>query len=296
MSKNKNHNKKQNKNTFAKAHGITFALSLAAFLRCDYNSITHVQLMLEKTFILEMLWQTVSESENSKKGCCCGRMAKRRGVVDIASCKESQKSRCSCLKKGQACTRLCRCVNCNNACQEEKSVSSQRKGCTCGSMKKGNSVVVCKDQVERKSRCPCLRIGKKCTSSCRCSNCGNKEGCPQKRLSSNSTDTKRKRTNPQTYKRMRGADYLAKEGFVVSNGPWTNLECIVLFVVTEVIKYSGVPLNSQNVAELYNFAVSSEKVKDFGLAVTYKPFSSIVGKLSQLNEKHSLHKSMMDSF
>ena len=157
-------------------------------------------------------------------------------------------------------------------------------------------MVVCKDQVERKSRCPCLRIGKKCTSSCRCSNCGNqKEGCPQNRLSSNLTSTRRKRTNPQTYKRMRGADYLAKEGFVLSNGPWTNLECIVLFVVTEVINYSGVAKNSQNVAELYNFVVSSEKVKNFGLAVTYKPFSSIVEKLSQLNEKHSLHKSMMDS-
>lgn len=57
--------------------------------------------------------------------------------MDIASCMESQKSRCSCLKNGQTCTRLCRCVNCNNACQEEKSVSGQRKGCTCGSMKKG---------------------------------------------------------------------------------------------------------------------------------------------------------------
>ena len=114
--------------------------------------------------------------------------------------------------------------------------------------------------------------------------------------SSNFTSTKRKRTNPQTYKRMRGADYLAKEGFVISNGPWTNLECIVLFAVTEVINYSGVAVNSQNVAELYNFVVSSAKVKEIGLAVTYKPFSSIVGKLSQLNEKHSLHKSLMDSF
>ena len=94
---------------------------------------------------------------------------------------------------------------------------------------------------------------------------------------------------------MRGADYLAKEGFVVSNGPWTNLECIVLLAVTEVINYSGVAVNSQNVAELYNFVVSSAKVKEIGLAVTYKPLSSIVGKLSQLNEKHSLHKSLMDS-
>ena len=199
------------------------------------------------------------------------------------------------LKKGQTCTRFCRCVNCNNAFQVEKSVSGQRKGCTCGSVKNRNSVVVCKDQVERKSMCPCLRIDKKCTSSCRCSNCGNKDDCPYKR-SSNFTSTKRKRTNPQTYKRMRGADYLAKEGFVISNGPWTNLECIVLFAVTEVINYSGVAVNPQNVAELYNFVVSSAKVKEIGLAETYKPFSSIVGKLSQLNENHSLHKSLMDSF
>lgn len=96
---------------------------------------------------------------------------------------------------------------------------------------------------------------------------------------------------------MRGADYLANKGFVVSNGPWTNLESIILFVVIEVIEGSGngVALNSLNVAELYNFVVSSEKVKEIGLAVTYKPFSSIVGKLSWLNEKHSLHESLMDS-
>lgn len=176
-------------------------------------------------------------------------------------------------------------TGCQKVRTARKSVSGQRKGCTCGSMKKGNSVVVCKDQVERKSRCPCLRIGKKCTSSCQCSNCGNKDDCPYKR-SSNFTSTKR----------MRGADYLTKEGFVISNSPWTNLECIVLFAITEVIDYSDVAVNSQNVAELYNFVVSSAKVKEIGLAVTYKPFSSIVGKLSQLNEKHSLHKSLMDSF
>lgn len=241
--------------------------------------------------------QAVLDCESIKKGCNCGRMAKSRGVVDITSCIESRTSRCSCLKKGQTCTRLCRCVNCKNASQVEKSPSGQHKGCTCGSMKNVKSAfVTCKDNVERKSRCPCLRLGTKCTSSCRCSNCGNNKDCPDKR-SSNVTSITRKRSNPEKYKRMRGADYLANKGFVVSNGPWTNLESIILFVVIEVIEGSGngVALNSLNVAELYNFVVSSEKVKEIGLAVTYKPFSSIVGKLSWLNEKHSLHESLMDS-
>ena len=167
-------------------------------------------------------------------------MAKSRGVVDIVSCVDWQNSRCSCLKKGQTCTRLCRCVNCNNACLGEKSPNGRQKGCTCGSMEKGKTAfVTCKDNDKRKSRCPCLRIGLKCNSSCRCYNCGNNKDCPIKR-SSKVTSTKRKRRNPETYKRMRGADYLVEKGFVVSNGPWTNLESIILFVVTEVIEDSGV--------------------------------------------------------
>ena len=64
------------------------------------------------------------------------------------------------------------------------------------------------------------------------------------------------------------------------------IECIVLFVVTEVINYSGVAMNSQNVTELYNFIVFSEKVKKFGLAVTYKPFSSTVACKGYLDFFH----------
>ena len=80
--------------------------------------------------------------------------------------------------------------------------------------------------------------------------------------------------NPQTYKRMRGADYLAKQGFTVSSGPWTKLESIFLSVVIEVIYGSGVVLNSKNIAELYNFVVSSDKVKEIGIAITCKSLSS----------------------
>ena len=69
--------------------------------------------------------------------------------------------------------------------------------------------------LERKSRCSWLRVGVKCDSVCRCTKCGNGKDCPNKRCS-NTTPSKRKRTNPQTYKRMRGADYLAKQGFTVS--------------------------------------------------------------------------------
>ena len=94
---------------------------------------------------------------------------------------------------------------------------------------------------------------------------------------------------------MRGADYLAKQGFTASSGPWTKLESIFLSVVIEVIDSSGVVLNSKNIAELYNFAVSSDKVKVIGMAITYKSLSRIAGKLSHLKDKHSLHESIMNT-
>ena len=71
------------------------------------------------------------------------------------------------------------------------------------------------------------------------------------------------------------------------------LESIFLSVVIEVIDGSDVVLNSKNIAELYNFVVSSDKVKEIGMALMYKSLSSIIGKLSHLKEKHSLQESLM---
>ena len=161
-------------------------------------------------------------------------------------------------------------------------------------MRKGDSArVTCRHSVERKSRCPCLRIGLKRTSTCRCSNCGNNKDFLNGRIG-NVTGIKRKRNNPDTCKRLKGTDYLTKKGVAVSSGPWTDLESIILHVITEVIDDSGVALNFRNIAELYNFVVSSEKVKELGFLFSYKPFSSIVGKLSLLKEKHSLYESLMN--
>ena len=155
--------------------------------------------MFSYIFLLsEMGCQNVSNSQKKKTGCRCGLMSKSRGVTDTASCMESDKSRCSCLRNQQTCTRLCRCINCNNQGLQKKGAVSKPKGCTCGSLNKEKARrVSCQDHVKRKSRCPCLRVGVKCDSVCRCTNCGNGKDCPDK-CCSNTTPTKRKRTNPQT--------------------------------------------------------------------------------------------------
>ena len=109
--------------------------------------------MFSYIFLLsEMGSQIVSNSQNKKKGCCCGLMSKSRGLTDTASCMESEKSRCSCLRNRQTCTRLCRRINCNNQGLQEKGAVRKRKGCTCGSLNKVKARrVSCQDHVERKS-------------------------------------------------------------------------------------------------------------------------------------------------
>ena len=144
-------------------------------------------------FLLSEVCQNVSNSQNKQTGCCCGLMFKSRGLTDIASCMQSDKSRCSCLRNQQTCTRPCRCINCNNQRLQEKGAVSKRKAYTCRSLNKVKArQVSCKDHVERKSRCLCLHVGVKCNSISSCTNCANGKDFPNKRCSNT--------TNPQTCK------------------------------------------------------------------------------------------------
>ena len=114
-----------------------------------YKFNLHVYVSFIYFLLSEMGSQNVSNSQNKKTGCCCGLMSKSRGLTDIASYMESDKSRCSCLRNQETCTRLCRCINCNNQGLQEKGAVSKRKGCTCGSLNKVKAKrVSCKDHVE----------------------------------------------------------------------------------------------------------------------------------------------------
>ena len=60
---------------------------------------------------------------------------------------------------------------------------------------------------------------------------------------SNRSGTKRKRTTPEIYKRCKGIQFLAKEGFEISVGPWTEMETLILSVTEELIKDIGLPVS-----------------------------------------------------
>ena len=72
--------------------------------------------------------------------CSCGKG--RKGEKTNASCTETEpgQSKCSCFKLGQACSRLCRCKDCENPLNiKEKKfrpARKNRKACMCGNGRK----------------------------------------------------------------------------------------------------------------------------------------------------------------
>lgn len=235
-----------------------------------------------------------SESPSKKKICNCGLMLQQKGDEVLASCNSS---RCSCAKAGQKCSRECRCINCQNSSPVEMKTSGPLvKGCTCGLAKKRDlQFVACKDS-SRKSKCPCLRKGLYCSNFCKCVCCGNRTENKKSINSSSAVGKPRKRSNPNPFKRTKGASFLAERGFDVAPGPWTSLETVTLLVIIEVLtSCSTIQMTSKNVCELYNFVASSSMVKTISLPIAYKAFSRVVSKLAFINSKHAVFESLLDS-
>lgn len=237
----------------------------------------------------------------SQSTCNCGIMAKTREKHVSHSCDPKAATPvCSCVRKGKICSRSCRCVNCTNSQIQPKSVADEkRKGCTCGSSKKETSVVSCQDSASRKSKCPCLKNNIYCSHRCKCTFCGNKcedaQGLNSPTPHSNGSGTKRKRNTPETYKRCKGVEFLAKEGFEITVGPWTEMETLTLSVAEELIKDTGLPVSPSNVTELYNYVACSGTVKELALPIAYKSTRKILNKLSHLHSKQSIFTSLLDS-
>ena len=141
-------------------------------------------------------------------------------------------SRCPCLKKGNSCTRACRCKNCGNAETQVKSNSvKQGKACRCGhnAAMKDSAYISCRDG-SRKSKCPCLASNQACGDLCSCVNCGNGFGSKQSEPHTPSTH-KRKRETAVSYKRQKRSTFLHKVGFDIVSGSWTHFESALLLRV-----------------------------------------------------------------
>ena len=204
-------------------------------------------------------------------------------------------ARCPCVKANATCSRACRCKNCGNKPPIKRSAEHFFPAagvfiqCSCH-----NSPTSSKDTL-RKSRCPCLLHGVSCSITCKCKNCGNITEASRNEVHSDSISAKkRKRENSNVYKRSKGSSYLAKEGFDISIGPWTELETMTLIVLQDVLQCSNLLVDVSNVTRLYQYLASSDSVLEMKLEIGKKRSAQIAAKLLHLRGKQDIYIRLAD--
>ena len=86
------------------------------------------------------------------------------------SSKESYSSRCPCLKLKLSCSKCCRCRYCvNGKGKEADPFKGSLNSCRCRSRDKSEALSTCSSTFGKyKSRCPCLKSKRACSTDCVC--------------------------------------------------------------------------------------------------------------------------------
>ena len=96
----------------------------------------------------------------------------------------------------------------------------------------------------------------------------------------------RKRDNLEKFKRQKGSDYLANEGFELACGSWTEMETIAIMVIQNILEGSNLVCNVANVSSVYRYFASSAPVTEMKLEIGQKRSVQIAAKISHLKERH----------
>ena len=262
---------------------------LPSFSLCSIAIQLHrCDIIIIKTFLyVDALDKEICERTRGKqneKGCNCG----RRKKGDESTTSSCNTSRCPCFAAKLPCSRVCRCKRCGNPqCNDVPIVHNELNvECSCH-----KSPVACKDSNTRKSKCPCLINRKQCGSTCKCKNCGN--GKLSNVPNAESGVHKRKRNYEPIFKRKKGCDYLAQQGFDINCGTWTDIETIFLITISEILQESPLDNNTVNCSFLYRHLASSSILKNSGLTIGQKRNSQIAGKMMYMKRKQDVHFQMI---
>ena len=227
-----------------------------------------------------------------RKGCTCGKNTGRDGKLFC-----SPGSRCPYLKQDIACTRFCRCKGCKNKKliyletgesqnpREDLFSTSINTSCRCGEdkVKHDANFVACNDG-QKKSKCPCLKLGRPCKATCHCKNCANPIApkiSPSVDISPpapSAINRKRKRTGTSHYKRVRSADYLISRNLEPVSKIWTAFEQSLLLTVTAFLASTLVSPSLENIARLYNHVAESHHCQEAGFPIRKKMAYSLLAK------------------
>ena len=110
--------------------------------------------------------------------------------------------------------------------------------CRCGENDKSTEKIFCVDSA-RKTRCPCFKSNRQCSSDCHCRNCKNgRSYCTEPTVDSDATGTRKRKFIG--YQHCNSESYLGSLGAAIAKGESTMLERCVLLCICQLISREGI--------------------------------------------------------
>ena len=75
---------------------------------------------------------------------------------------------------------------------------------------------------------------------------------------------------------------MIQESAEVKEGPWRQLETLVLIACREVLESRSLPITSVNCAMLYRFVAGSQNVNEMQLPISTKSSARVAAKVADL--------------
>ena len=77
---------------------------------------------------------------------------------------------------------------------------------------------------------------------------------------------------------------MTSQNVPVTQGPWRLMETLCLIVCKELLVFNELPINSLNVATLYNFVAESDEIEELSLIIARKSTTQVAAKIKHLTK------------
>ena len=167
--------------------------------------------------------------------------------------KESYLSRCPCLKLKLSCSKSCRCRYCmNGKGRKADPFKDKLNYCRCHGRGKSESLSACSNTSgKHKSRCPCLKSKRACSTDCVCIGCQNSYGIRQVAKFENSKTIPRAKRENQKYMKERTANYLKRQGEELPHSTWTLGETVLLYCIVQFLQNNNLEITTGSIHHLH---------------------------------------------
>ena len=92
---------------------------------------------------------------------------------------------------------------------------------------------------------------------------------------------------------MKGTEFVSTQEIEVTTEVWSELETIMLVVIQEILFLTNLPMETVNIAPLYQFIAASGYVTEMGLPLANKDPTEIDAKLLEMQTKQQLFLSIL---